>query len=147
MGVNPRRASGCHPQIRRMLISHRNPPSRQTLPLFLPQRHSMAIHSSGIRLLNQPESIYTNTKTSTRVCPSAWEQATYVSGRLIVKPRVTPGSSRANILTQVPVPKAKVGYEPRDVGFMPSQVTTYLKLDTLVGLTRPSDKRVANCYH
>ena len=45
----------------------------------------------------------------------AWSQATSVSGRLIVKPRVTnkhPGAglcSRANILAKVPVPKARVG--------------------------------------
>ena len=53
--------------------------------------------------------------TSTSLFPSAWGEATYVSGRLIVKPRVTskhPGTglcSRANILAKVPVPKARVG--------------------------------------
>ena len=41
------------------------------LPLFLSQRHSMAIHSSVIWSLNQPESIYKNTQTSTSVFPSA----------------------------------------------------------------------------
>ena len=47
--------------------------------------------------------------------PSAWGQTIYVSGRLIVKPRVTskhPGTgicSRANILAKVPVSKARVG--------------------------------------
>ena len=49
----------------------------------------MAIHSSVIRSLNQPDNIYTNSQTSTSLFPSAWGQATYVSGRLIVKPRVT----------------------------------------------------------
>ena len=46
---------------------------------------------------------------------AAWGQATYVSGRLIVTPRVTskhPGTglcSKANMLVKVPVPKARVG--------------------------------------
>ena len=75
----------------------------------------MAIHSSVIRYFNQFESIYKNTQTSTSLFPSAWGQATYVSGRLIVKPKVTgkhPGAgfcSKANILAKVPVPKARVG--------------------------------------
>ena len=34
----------------------------------------------------------------------------HVHRRLVVKPRDTPGSSRANILAQVPVPKARVGF-------------------------------------
>ena len=95
--------------------SHRNPPILQMLHSFLSQWHSMAIHSSVIRSLNQPESIYKNTQTSISLFPSAWGQVTYVSGQLIVKPRVTskhPGTglcSRANILAKVPVPKARIG--------------------------------------
>ena len=73
-------------------------------------------YSSVIRSLNQPESIYKNTQTSTSLFPSAWGQATYVYGRLIVKPRVTskhPGTglcSRANILVNVPVPTLFLNY-------------------------------------
>ena len=37
----------------------------------------------------------------------------------LLKPRDSPGSSRANILAQVPVPKARVGYKPREVGSNP----------------------------
>ena len=55
------------------------------------------------------------TQTSTSLFPFAWGQATYGSGRLIVKPRVTskhPGAglcSRANIPANVPLQKARVG--------------------------------------
>ena len=76
---------------------------------FLSQWHSMAIHSSVIQSLNQPDSIYKNTQISTSLFPSAWGQATYVSGRLIVKPRVTSKHPGTNILVKVPVPKARVG--------------------------------------
>ena len=109
----------------------------------------MAIHSSVIRSLNQPESICKNTQTSTSLFPSAWGQATYVSGRLIVKPRVTskhPGAglcSRANILAKVPVPKARVGCNFIHIYPM---YANYLKLDTLAGLARSSDKMVSNCF-
>ena len=48
-------------------LSQRNPPSRQMLPSFLSQRHSMAIHSSVIWSLNHPESIYKNTQTSASI--------------------------------------------------------------------------------
>ena len=90
----------------------------------------MAIHSSVIRSLKQSESIYKNTQTSTSLFPFAWGQAKYVSGRLIVKPRVTskhPGAclcSRANILAKVPVQK----------------------LDTIAGLATSSDKIVTNLH-
>ena len=39
--------------------------------------------------------------------------------RLVAKPRDSPGSSRANILAQVPVPKVRVGFKPREVGSNP----------------------------
>ena len=42
-----------------------------------------------------------------------------VPGQLVVKPRDIPGSSRKNILAQVPVPKARVGYKPREIGSNP----------------------------
>ena len=48
--------------------------------------HSMEIHSSGIRFLNQSKNIGKITQTSTSLCPSAKGQATYVSGRLLGKP-------------------------------------------------------------
>ena len=43
----------------------------------------------------------------------------HVPGQLVVKPRDIPGSSRANILAQVPVPKARVGHRPREIGSNP----------------------------
>ena len=115
---------------------------------FLSQWHSMAIHSSVIRSLNQPESIYKNTQTSTSLFPSAWGQATYVSGRLIVKPRVTskhPGAglcSRTNILANVPVPNARICCKL--IYIYISDHANYLTLDTLAGLVRSSDTMVTN---
>ena len=38
---------------------------------------------------------------------------------MVAKPRDTPGSSRANILAQTPVPKARVGFKHREIGSNP----------------------------
>ena len=46
------------PRSERCLLSHRDPPSRQTLPTLLSQRHLLAVHSTAIRVVNQSESIY-----------------------------------------------------------------------------------------
>ena len=51
------------PRSERCLLSHRDPPSRQTLPTLLSQRHLLAVHSTAIRVVNQSESIYQNTQT------------------------------------------------------------------------------------
>ena len=113
----------------------------------------MAIHSSVIRSLNQPESIYKNTQTSISLFPSAWGKATYVSGRLIVKPRVTskhPGTglcSRANILAKVPVPKARIGCKLIYIRCMPIILRWTPALDTLAGLAMSSDKMVTNLIY
>ena len=77
------------------------------------------LHSTAIRVANQSESIYQDTQTSTSICPSPSGKIAHVPGRLVVKPRDIPGSSRANILAQVPVPKARVGYKPREIGSNP----------------------------
>ena len=105
------------------------------------------IHSAVMRVVNQSESIYQNTQAGTSICPSPSGKIAHVPRRLVVKPSDTPGSSQANILAQVQVPKARVGFlnlEKSDL--IPSQVATYLgiELDTLVGLVRPSHKRVTN---
>ena len=107
------------PRSERCLLSHRDPPSRQTLPTLLSQRHLLAVHSTAIRVVNQSESIYQNTQTGTSLCPPPSGKAAHVLRRLVAKPRDSPGSSRANILAQVPVPKARVGYKPREVGSNP----------------------------
>ena len=86
-----------------------------------------------------------NTQTCTSLCPPPSGKAAHVFRRLVAKPRDTPGSSRANILAQVPVPKGLVlNLEKSDL--IPSQVATYLgiELDTSVGLARPSHKRLTN---
>ena len=87
--------------------------------LRLSQRHLLAVHSTAIRVVNQSESIYQNTQTCTSLCPPPSGKAAHVLRRLVAKPRDSPGSSRANILAQVPVPKARVGYKPREVGSNP----------------------------
>ena len=96
----------------RCLLSYRDRPSRQTLPTLLSQRHRLAIYSTAIRVVNQSESIYQNTQTCTSIYPSPSGKIAYVHRRLVAKPRDTPGSSRANILAQVPVLKARVGFKP-----------------------------------
>ena len=92
------------------ILSFRDRPSRQTLLTLLSQRHRLAVHSTAIRVVNQSESIYQNTQTCTSICPPSSGKIAHVHRRLVVKPRDTPGSSRANILAQVPVPKARVGF-------------------------------------
>ena len=84
---------------------------------LLSQRHRLAIYSTAIRVVNQSESIYQNTGTS--ICPSPSGKIAHVPRRLVAKPRDTPGSSGANILAQVPVPKARVGFKPREIGSNP----------------------------
>ena len=101
--VNPPRPERC-------LLSYRDPPSRQTLPTLLSQRHRLAIYSTAIRVVNQSESIYQNTQTCASLCPPPSGKAAHVFRRLVAKPRDTPGSSRANILAQVLVPKARIGF-------------------------------------
>ena len=102
------------PRPERCLLSYRDRPSRQTLLTLLSQRHRLAVHSTAIRVVNQSESIYQNTQTCTSICPPPSGKIAHVHRRLVVKPRDTPGSSRANILAQVPVPKARVGFKPRE---------------------------------
>ena len=104
------------PRPERCLLSYRDRPSGQTLPTLLSQRHRL-IYSTAIRVVNQSESIYQNTQTCTSICPSG--KIAHVHRRLVAKPRDTPGSSRANILAQVPVPKARVGFKPREIGYNP----------------------------
>ena len=133
------------PRPERCLLSYRDPPSGQTLPTLLSQRHRLAIYSTAIRVVNQSESIYQNTQTCTSICPPPSGKVAHVYRRLVAKPRDSPGSSRANILAQVPVPKA-VGFKPREVGSNPFSGCLYLgiELDTSVGLARPSHKRLTN---
>ena len=107
------------PRLERCLLSHRDQPSRQTLLTLLSQRHHMAIHSTAIRFVNQSESIYQNTQTGISICPPPSGKVAHVPRRLVAKPRDTPGSSRANILVQVPVPKARVGFKPSEIGSNP----------------------------
>ena len=84
-----------------------NPADRRYLR-FYHNGTAWQIHSAAIWVVNQSESIYQNTQTS--ICPSPSGKIAHVPRRLVVKPRDTPGSSRANILAQVPVPKARVGF-------------------------------------
>ena len=96
-------------RLERCLLSYRDQPSRQTLLTLLSQWHRMAVHSTAIRVVNQSKSIYQNTQTGTSICPSPSGKIVHVPRRLVVKPKGTPGSSQANSLAQVLVPKARVG--------------------------------------
>ena len=60
-----------------------------------------------------------NTQTGTSLCPSSRGKATYVLGQLVVRPGLSSGSSRANILAPVPVPKIRAGDRSGEVGFNP----------------------------
>ena len=86
-----------------------NPADRRYLR-FCHNGTAWQIHSAAIWVVNQSESIYRNTQTGTSICPSPSGKIAHVPRRLVVKSKDTPGSSRANILAQVPVPKAWVGF-------------------------------------
>ena len=70
------------PRPERCLLSDRDQPSRQTLPTLLSQRHRLAVHSTAILVVNQSESIYQNTQTSSSICPSP-------SGKIVNCPTVS----------------------------------------------------------
>ena len=135
------------PRPERCLLSYRDQPSRQTLPTLLSQRHRMAVHSTAIRIVNQSESIYQNTQTGTlSICPSP-------SGKLHIYFNdwlLNPGTHQ-EALEQTSWLKSLcrrlglvINLDKSDL--IPSQVATYLgiELGTLVGLARPSHKRVTN---
>ena len=90
-----------------------NPADRRYLRFC---RTAWQIHSAAIWVVNQSESIYQNTQTGTSICPSPSCKIAHVFRRLVVKPRDTPGSSRANILAQVPV---GLVFKPREIGSNP----------------------------
>ena len=97
------------PRPERRLLSYR-------VDAVLSQRHLLAVHSTVIRVVNQSESISKILKPVLAFAHLHRVKIALVHRRLVVKPRDTPGSSRANILAQVPVPKAWVGFKPREVG-------------------------------
>ena len=84
--------------------------STQQTDAVLSQRHLLAVHSTVIRVVNQSESISKILKPVLAFAHLHRVKIALVHRRLVVKPRDTPGSSRANILAQVPVPKAWVGF-------------------------------------
>ena len=84
--------------------------STQQTDAVLSQRHLLAVHSTVIRVVNQSESISKILKPVLAIAHLHRVKIALVHRRLVVKPRDTPGSSRANILAQVPVPKAWVGF-------------------------------------
>ena len=106
------------PVFERHLLSNRDSSSRPTVPPFLSQRH-LAVQSTAFWSLNQSKSFYQNTQTGTSLRPFTRGKATHVPGRLVVKPGFSSGSSRANILAQVPVPKIRAGHKSGEVGFNP----------------------------
>ena len=60
--------------------------------------------------------VFTKTLKPVLAYAHAVGRIAHLPRRLVVKPWDTPRSSRANILAQVPVPKARFGYKPREIG-------------------------------
>ena len=78
------------PRSERCLLSHRDPPSRQTLPTLLSQRHLLAVHSTAIRVVNQSESIYSGGASfgaSTFIDHEPWRKASFTSRCAVVNYR------------------------------------------------------------
>ena len=133
------------PRSERCLLSHRDPPSRQTLPTLLSQRHLLAVHSTAIRVVNQSESIYQNTQTCTSLCPPPSGKAAHVLRRLVAKPTHQEAHEQTSWLKSL-CQKLGLVLNLEKSDLIPSQVSTYLgiELDTSVGLARPSHKRLTN---
>ena len=85
--------------------------STQQTDAVLSQRHLLAVHSTVIRVVNQSKSISKILKRVLAIAHLHRVKIALVHKLLVVKPRDTPGSSRANILAQVSVPKAWVGFK------------------------------------
>ena len=83
----------------------------QQTDAVLSQRHLLAVHSTVIRVVNQSKSISKILKPVLAIAHLHRVKIALVHRRLVVKPRDTPGSSRANILAHVSVPKAWVGFK------------------------------------
>ena len=98
--------------------------STQQTDAVLSQRHLLAVHSTVIRVVNQSESISKILKPVLAIAHLHRVKIALVHRRLVVKPRDTPGSSRANILAQVPVPKEVDQLVFRSGGIHSTAVTT-----------------------
>ena len=99
------------PRPERSLLSYRDRHSRQTL--LIRCCHNGTAWQFTVLPFG---SIYQNTQTCTSICPPLSAKIAHVLGRLVVKPRDTRKlSSKHPGSTQVPVPKARVGFKPREV--------------------------------
>ena len=128
------------PRPERCLLSYRDRPSRQTLPTLLSQRHRLAIYSTAIRVVNQSESIYKILKPVL-----AYAHLHRVKLHMYIDDWLLNPGTHQEALEQTSWLKSLVlNLEKSDL--IPSQVATYLgiELDTLVGLARPSHKRLTN---
>ena len=110
----------------------------QQTDAVLSQRHLLAVHSTVIRVVNQSESISKILKPVLAFAHLFRVKIAFVHRRLVVKPRDTPGSSRAKHPGSSPCAESLgwfLNLERSDLK-IPSQVTTYLgiELDTSVGL-------------
>ena len=81
----------------------------------------LAVQSTAFLGLSTSSRVFVlpNTQTGTSLRPSSRGKATYVLGQLVVRPGLSSGSSRANILAPVPVPKIRAGDRSGEVGFNP----------------------------
>ena len=129
----------------RCLLSYRDPPSRQTLPTLLSQRHLLAVHSTAIRVVNQSESIYQNIQTCTSLCPPPSGKAAHLDDWLL-NPGTRQEAHEQTSWFRSLCQKLGLVINLEKSDLIPSQVSTYLgiELDTSVGLARPSLKRLTN---
>ena len=134
------------PRSERCLLSHRDPPSRQTLPTLLSQRHLLAVHSTAIRVVNQSESIYQNTQTGTSLAHLHRVKLHMYLDDWLLNPGTRQEAHEQTSWLRSLCQKLGLVINLEKSDLIPSQVSTYLgiELDTSVGLARPSLKRLTN---
>ena len=102
---------------------------------------TVAVQSSAIQFINQPTGIHKSLHAGSRFHPFTRSKALHVSGRLVDKHKLSPGSTI--ILAQVPVPRLGWVLNLNRSDLIPSQQTTDLGiwLDSSTGIAKPSVTR------
>ena len=128
------------PRFERCLLSHRDPPSRQTLPTLLSQRHLLAVHSTSPRVFTKilkPVLAYAHLhRVKLHMYLDDW----------LLNPGTHQEAHEQTSWLKSLCQKLGLVLNLEKSELIPSQVSTYLgiELDTSVGLARPSHKRLTN---
>ena len=119
------------PRSERCLLSHRDPPSRQTLPTFLSQRHGTSWQFTVL-----PFGLSTSPRVFTKILIDDW----------LLNPGTHQEAHEQTFWLKSLCQKLGLVINLEKSDLIPSQVSTYLgiELDTSVGLARPSHKRLTN---